>query len=503
MRTVSPVRVPTCRVCLAIALIAAAQSPIGVLAEIPKTADWPAVKVIDVHTHIFNARDLPLVGVLNALGAPRKVAEIAAWAMNKATPKDDKEPRREVSMNLVERPEIEDLSEPDRETLLDYVGRNRQAPLRAAAEFLRVKPDVTLLAETLAKIGFPPDERVVAYIVIRKLVNGTELGKALRGYVRFIGIMTRQHGEIVAALRHTYPQVDLFVHHMMDMQWAYDDRPQVDFSDQIVAMQKVDRAFPGTVLHFSAFDPIRRASAVPLAERAVKDYSAVGLKVYPPSGYRAAKNAFYKFPSPRNGADKWEMGRWKSRYEPRNDNWSESKLDGTLQDAFFYAAKERVPLFTHCTPGGFEAVRAQGNVPGYGMMADPFFWASVLSRSANKGLRLCFGHSGGEAYWFSDPANDPVSRKNKPPGDPWQFGNQVVDLCLTYPDVYCEVGYLDGVLDPKQAAVLVRRLQSVIDLPSKDGKWRFGEKLMYGTDWHMIYKVPELREISREVGRCH
>jgi hypothetical protein len=112
---------------------------------------------------------------------------------------------------------------------------------------------------------------------------------------------------------------------------------------------------------------------------------------------------------------------------------------------------------------------------------------------ANAGLRMCFGHSGGEAYWFSDPAND-ANQKGKRPGDAWQFGNQVIDLCLTYPEVYCEVGYLDGVLEPKQAALLVRRLEAVVNLPSKDGKWRFGDKLMYGTDWHMIYKVPHFEK---------
>jgi hypothetical protein len=39
-------------------------------AEIPGA---PAVKVIDVHAHIFNARDLPLRGVLEVIGAPESV----------------------------------------------------------------------------------------------------------------------------------------------------------------------------------------------------------------------------------------------------------------------------------------------------------------------------------------------------------------------------------------------------------------------------------------------
>jgi hypothetical protein len=86
--------------------------------------------------------------------------------------------------------------------------------------------------------------------------------------------------------------------------------------------------------------------------------------------------------------------------------------------------------------------------------------------------------------------NDAANEKNKAPGDPWQFGNQVVKLCLKYPDVYCEVGYLNEIFKPQKADALVRRLKAVVDLPSDDGKWRFGDKLMYGTDWHMVYKEP-------------
>jgi hypothetical protein len=454
-------------------------------AAIPPQNGSPEVKVIDMHTHVFNSRDLPLMGILNALGAPPEVALVVSQAIFISTPEDQRDPiKREVSAEQVERPNLTELSDIQRNILLDYVGKNRLEPLRRAAAYLRVKPDVTLLAETSAKIGFPPDDRLVRLFVIQKLIDAGELGEALKGYVRFLGIMTRQHGEIVAILKASYPQTDLFVHHMMDMAAAYNDEPPVDFYDQMIAMQELDRAFPGKLVHFTAFDPFRRRDALPLVQKGIKDCSAIGLKIYPPSGYRAAQNAIYNFPPKPSILNVFEWRRWRSRYA----HWTEKNLDETLQAGFAWAAANSIPLFTHCTPKGFEAVGAHGNLPGYGMMADPFFWASALK--ANAGLRMCFGHSGGEAYWFSDPANDAANEKNKTPGDPWQFGNQVIDLCCTYPEVYCEVGYLDGVLDPRQATLLVRRLEAVVNRPSKDGKWRFGDKLMYGTDWHMIYKEP-------------
>jgi predicted TIM-barrel fold metal-dependent hydrolase len=469
--------------------------PVVVPGAIPAKDDWQEVTVIDMHTHLFNARDLPLAGVLNAqrvfgIRVPRNVAERAARVLNDSTPEDEGEPKRDVSKQEIEqaeRPTIRELAEREREILLDYVGKETRPTLAGAAEHLGVSPDVTLMAATIAKIGFPPGEGLVRHYLVPKLIKPLELGEKLRGYVRFVGIMTRRHDVIVAVLKSNYPRADLFVHHMMDMEVGYFDKPKVPFADQVVRMQKLDQAFPGQLLHFTAFDPFRRRDALSSVQRAVNDYSAIGLKIYPPSGYRATENATYKFPPLETGADRWEKDRWTSRY----GGWTENELDNTLQGAFGWAAAPSgVPLFTHCTPTGFEAVPAHGNAPGYGMMADPFFWASALRKTENKNLRLCFGHSGGEAYWFSDPVNDAANEKNKPPGHPWQFGNQVVKLCLKYPDVYCEVGYLNEIFKPQQAEALVRRLKAVVDLPSDDGKWRFGDKLMYGTDWHMMYKEP-------------
>jgi predicted TIM-barrel fold metal-dependent hydrolase len=455
-------------------------------AELPGEGGGVPVKVIDMHTHVFNARDLPLVGVLSALGAPRPVAVVVAEGLLLSTPEDTWEPTFTASMAQLERPVIAPLSEPQRNVLVDYVGRDRVEPLRMTASALDLSPDVTLLAETIAKIGFPPEEHLVRPIVLQGLTAAKDLGDALKGYLRFIGIMTHSHSDVVAALQKSYPQADLFVHHMMDMAGAYDDTPATPFPEQMAVMQKLDATFPGKLLHFTAFDPFRREAALPLAQGAVTKYGATGLKVYPPSGYRAAENAKYGFPPKPPLLDIWGRKRWNSRY----GEWTPADLDKTLQGGFAWAAKTGVPIFTHCTPGGFEAVRAHGNVPGYGMMADPFFWAVALNAAGPDGFRICFGHSGGEAYWFSDPGQDSVNQKNKPPGDAWQFGNQVIELCRNYPDVYCDVGYLDGILDPKQAAVLARRLEAVVNLPGKDGKWRVGDKLVYGTDWHMIYKQP-------------
>ncbi len=448
-------------------------------AEIPASANWPAAKVIDMHTHVFNARDLPLTGILNALGAPRPVAVVVAEAFLLSMAGEEAAPNFEALSERVEHPGIHELSSLQRNILGEFVETSRLDLLGQVSTYLKVEADVTLLAATLAKIGFPADDYLPQWAQIKSITVARELGERLKGYVRFIGVMIRQHEEIVALLRGSYPETDLFVHHMMDMEVAYADEPATRFPDQIRAMKKLDATFPGKLLHFVAFDPFRRSNALPWAATAINNDGVAGLKIYPPSGYRAADNAAYHFPpKPIGLLDIWEKQRWRARY----GDWTENDLDKTLQDAYAWATASDVPVFTHCTPHGFEAAK------DYGLMSDPFYWAVALSKKENADLALCFGHAGGETYWFSDPAND-ASHSARPPGDPWQFGHQVVELCLTYPNVYCEVGYLDSILDPKKMSVLVRRLEAVLDRPSNDGKWRFGDKLMFGTDWHMLYKV--------------
>ena len=47
------------------------------------------VTVIDMHSHMFNARDLPLAGILNERGAPDGVAKALATLINWWTPEED------------------------------------------------------------------------------------------------------------------------------------------------------------------------------------------------------------------------------------------------------------------------------------------------------------------------------------------------------------------------------------------------------------------------------
>src|SRR6266446_7635669 len=58
-------------------------------ATLPSADGGPPIVVIDVHTHVFNAHDLPLAGILNARGARLGVSEILAKLINAWAAHDD------------------------------------------------------------------------------------------------------------------------------------------------------------------------------------------------------------------------------------------------------------------------------------------------------------------------------------------------------------------------------------------------------------------------------
>src|SRR5260221_7642209 len=67
-------------------------SSVCLFAELPATDGGPPVPVIDVHTHVFNARDLPLAGAVHALAkgwVSKPVADALEEALLALTAPDD------------------------------------------------------------------------------------------------------------------------------------------------------------------------------------------------------------------------------------------------------------------------------------------------------------------------------------------------------------------------------------------------------------------------------
>jgi len=395
---------------------------------------------IDLHTHVFNVRYLPVAGILHQRGGlPTIVARGIAKLLNARTGDQIGHPAAAPK----------DLMLQAAEAMADIPPAVALA--RATPPELIDDPDVR---EALALIGTAPPQGVVAamalhhdnasaqaqfaqlYAQVESLADLDDIFETGREYLEWLKFLTHSEQFIVDRLIKTYgDDVQIFVHHMMDMQHYYDPGDcHYDFvGEQLDRMKRLVDANQGRLLTFVAWSP-KRPNDVNVIRRAVENGIAVGVKVYPPSGYQA---------------------------------------DEAMNDPLFdFCASERsVPLFAHCTPVGFEARK------GFGIKSDPKFWRNVLHRADKqwKNLRLCLAHAGGDVPWF-DAAKFPGS-----------FAESAFNLAVDpqTPNVYLEFGYHDDILDPVKrkrfAALLAQKIEQ------SDG--RLGDRMVYGTDWHLIQRL--------------
>jgi predicted TIM-barrel fold metal-dependent hydrolase len=460
------------------------------------------IPVIDMHTHVFNAKYVPVGGVARSYTSLVIGLDVATASMAAILDRiivqltDESALCGGKAFQAVESPELKGMNRDEVSTRL-LRSRILQIKLsdreyRELAEFAGHRSSIVRGASADVKASIV--ERALIRALIDPLTQEDQQSMktlSISGSLRLLYLLLRSEESIVETLREDYPDVDLFVHHMMDLQKAHGDyRPHFLFKDQLCRMKDLERranAAPnrpnGTLLHFVAFDPYRGTEALDIVKEGLSN-GAVGVKFYPPNGYRAANNdipdrpAWYKSTA---------RAFWNVKYKKLDDD----KLDTLTDSLFSYCESNAIPVFTHCTPVGFQAVR------GYGLNCDPCYWEAALRKHTN--LILCLGHAGGFGWWFAtNESPRSVAGSNVPHSCGVPYGEKVVELCLKYRNVYCEVGHLEQVFERTGQDNLKAQFNRHLNRSSPDGTWMFGDKLMYGTDWHMMYKYPNRREYLQQ-----
>jgi len=462
-------------------------------------------RIVDLHTHLFNARSLPLAGIFaNALKKDAKdspAAQALAALVNRLTESDHlPEPLTTRGQSTEYYADVmSDVSAAEWEV----PSRGSAAGPRLAPSALSVDEDdlrkeletaVRRLNEALPELGDTPEElpgdekgrfeEWLKKVVKKALLAFSQIAaphKEIGNYIEFTFNMLTAESTMVATLIHGYgeglPGIE-FVHHMMDMQLAYAVRgttpeqvaPAYPFSLQLTRMKALASMYAGRVHGFSAFDP-RRPDWRELAERAQKD-EFVGFKFYPAMGYRPFEDA------------------------------CESVRENIY--AFFDVCIEKdLPVFVHCTPQGFETIDKKGTY------ADPRGWEKLLAYDDGRfaRLRLCLGHGGGgkasggneiDGYvfspgWTADPDATGPTGWNAPDN----YAATVTQLCRQYPNVYCDLAYLtelfEGTQDEQQTAMARFATNLRRELTVKDGACTLADKVCFGTDWHMPSMVTHPR----------
>jgi predicted TIM-barrel fold metal-dependent hydrolase len=299
--------------------------------------------VVDVHTHNFNASDLPVSG-FTAHFMPfladfsreisdlpeklyRRVADEVTSAINRVAPTAKEE--------LAALPESNDWP-------------TAVADAHAADELAGKIADATAWLVDL--VGLKVDVQVV-----------------VRRAAQVVNLIAHSRAAITATMAATYPGVALFVPMLVDYDGWAGDKARSPLPDQIavhgaLARRSIVRPVSGARLHpFVAFDPLR-SDGLDLVQTAVQKEGFIGVKVYPPVGFAPTCNA-----------------------RLLTGNKKAGDIDKSLDALYDYCTKNDVPITTHC---------ASANEFGLGLrdLVAPHRWEPVLRRFPK--LRLNLGHFG-------------------------------------------------------------------------------------------------------------
>ena len=419
--------------------------------------------MIDVHTHLFNARYVPIEGILLSrirshnrfLDVPlrllRLLLRVSAYKVGGmirwATRLDDPAampgpvdcgrvdlPLESLTFHTTEEADLPDIATSARVGSGGAV-RTLGFPQRKAPHFGH---HFRHWAER------PSDEALELGESLDKVLKATRSSGLLTWLLALLGRESR-------LAQHLYciwgDHIDHFVVHMMDLGPHYEGST-MRYEEQVARTEALLSAFP-KFIGFVAWSP-QRANSLDIIQDAIKNRGFKGVKFYPPSGYRPTSNQ-------------------------RVPGGNAGDIDKANDGLFKWCASEGVPLFAHCAPGDMEYARGAG-----AYLSHPKYWQQVLKRHGT--LRLCLGHAGGEVAWFG-PDDEQYADWRKP----------VVELCLKHDGVFCEFGPLDGDYKPKWIDRFKNRLSSLAANPATVP---FMNKICFGSDYHLLLRHDNSGEYS-------
>jgi predicted TIM-barrel fold metal-dependent hydrolase len=389
--------------------------------------------IVDVHAHVFNADDLPIKGFIKAQNWPTWIALLVDKILQDAA--DNRRLSAMVDADAMD--ESDALSDEDVQALVMHTIETTPEILAALQEEID---------RGLAEIGPSPAATLSGFGSLRGAFSIGERLKDANDLVKWVLLLTKSQKKISKRLVKTYEAIDLFVPMMMDMDKWVDDNAPNSQSHQIALLENVIHSLPGKIHPFVAYDPRRAIEAgvegtLERIEDAIENRGFLGVKLYPPMGYRASNNA--------------------EAVPPLTDP---GDYDNALRELFDLCSNKEIPITAHCTPAGAEAE------PGVsGKNADPSFWHDTLSEFGD--LRLNLAHFGGI---------ENLIKKGRASWA-WKIGTMMDE----FPNLYADTGH-HGVLDGKSRRKFFKKLAKLFDAhPVLESRF------MFGTDWHMLARLDD------------
>lgn len=481
------------------------------MAQVPK-------HIIDVHTHVFNARYLPIKGItspyigsllagslatimngitkssfqeteeadwavreyLRPLVAEQKAVDYAEvlWLLIEEQVKKRAVRQANIfrSVNHVDW-ELKSITELESDSFMMALGDMSSSYIKIYPDKAR-SVDINMHADIIRAIkGNMPVSKslfglkasVIGALksIAEKLQKAHAFGDSAQDYLEFLYTLTKDEKSMFNKIRQEYrpnQPVHLFVHYMMDMKYGCnkpDDPYYTFFPQQCEYMMQLAASSEGALIGYSAFDP-RRENWKEIADKSLR-MGFLGFKFYPSMGFLPIGNKDSK------------------------GNIDEV-IEGRVEDFFRYCIERNVPIVAHCTPKGFQAVKNSG------IKAHPKHWEERLKQPGFENLKLNLGHAGG-----GEQSNAGITSKGwyAENTDQWKetdnFARIVFELCTTYPNVYCDVSYLLELYATGSKADSVRS-NFERNLLAKLNTTNFSQKIMFGSDWNMAQIIDETDE---------
>ena len=434
-------------------------------------------RFIDAHCHFFNAADIPVRGFLERVvfedypdtqvPGPRSLApglDIPIWRGMVATLIDfllksgAPTPRQELQclaqpsacsdFNAVapdarqalapaEAPTSADKTRVLGNVLQDSVQGPRARSLQPSGQADQEDIDAFLnavLDEMKTQGRLPPETTArslgaFAEAGIFDNIASFLFGSTLFGrFFRWGRLLTGYRSTIAETYRSTYDtagkRLILATPALVDYNYWLEDQSPAALRDQVEVMSRLSLREPYPVHGFAPFDPLRElrhpasgSSSLGIVQDAVNTFGFLGVKLYPPMGFRPSGNAEgIAFPA----------------FAHQNQPDFGARLDEALDRLYAWCEAEEVPILAH-------TLDSQGANNEFGARAEPRFWERVLE--GKPALRLNLAHFGN--FITAAPGSAPTAEKLK---GTWEFeiGNYVKGG--RFKNVYADLSYFSWVL---------------------------------------------------------
>lgn len=448
--------------------------------------------LIDVHSHVFNLRYIPIMGLARSK-VPGSIGNAVAYLLNEMTQSSFPEPTGiDKALQSINQKELSGDHLEGLWLLFSYKLLQKTSQLQKTCstpeeyqkdnfinaikdivcEYSREHPILPIVSDNLPatlsqsadsekklKEFFKALNKPIKW-AFRKFARALEKAKVFgddaSDMLEFLSAMTKDEKSILGKLQKQYSdhKVDLFVHYMMDMEFGCEKKipPFYPFfPDQCEKMSRLASDSDSSIIGFSAFDP-NRSNWSEIYERALS-LGFVGFKFYPSMGFLPIGN-------------------------------DDPVIEQRVTDFLLRCATDKIPIVTHCTPNGFQFQ------DGEGLKAHPKYWVECLGQAGFEKLKINFCHAGGGKQtnqnltspgWYAEP--EEWDNENN-------FAKTVVQLCCNYENVYCDMSYLLKLYEESEEG---RRIQVNFErnFLKQLRSGMFASKVMYGSDWNMPNIIDE------------